>query len=538
MANRDLNFDPAPTKIVAENPTTPAIETAVMGIASTLAEQSAQSKLLAQTSKAAVGYKQLDAQFRMKYADDPTNADGLKELNENRQTLADSLQEGIPSVYSREWQNKTIDLAKQSDVSNELWTAHQQRTNTVTNVNSSIQTYLDSANHDGAAFGQSGGGDLAGAMNFLSARANIEKFGVPTLGADKTGVLLKTFNKDYVKSFIAGVAETSPVQASQLLAAPEIAQHFTTEERGDMVDLVARVKKQQQLQKDLGVTVNNTGLTDLVNNPDSTYYEKLATIDKMELQGTITTSAAGKARRVIKSSADLDSQTDTPEMANIINQIYDLNANSASNASEYLRGVRNVQDQILDLQASGKLTAPDAGKLTKQMTELTNKRVSDSTQQVGNEFYEANQKFNTLPPEYRGQATRALFYAADGKNYNKTQLSNQADTVIDTINQKRRSQALKIASDTAMADGAFLRSIKASPGDVTATAQKYHISEQEVMRQLRAKHAARHITPGPVSGVGPDEAAPSDQRGGPVVLTRPGADENEATGGDEGGENE
>lgn len=520
MANRDLNFSPEVNNVVADQTTNLDLATSVAGIGAKIAEQSAQSKLLANTAKAHVAFKELDTQFRLKYADDPTNPEGLKELKESRAAIADSLGENIPLLYGRQWQDKTIELGTQSDVSNELWAGHQQRINTVNNVNGSIKTYLDSANKDGQTFGASDATDLSGAMNFLTSRQQLEEFGTPTIGTTKTGELLKNYNKDYVKSFLSGVAETSPAKATELMSSPEISQHFTTAERGDMIDQIARVKRQQALGKQLTTTMNDTGLTDVVNDTNSTYYEKRAKIDKLELQGSISPGAASKARRVIKSTADLDSQTDTPVMAEIINQVYDLNANSQANASEYLRGVQNVQEKILDKQASGELTAPDAGKLNKQLVQLTNKRLSESTQQVGNEFYDANQKFNTLPPEYRGQATRNLFYAADGKGFTKQQYDAQANTIIDEINQKRRMAALNVANNAAANDAKFLKSIKYTPADVTETARKHHISEQEVMRQLRLKVMNKHTTPAPVSGIGADEVAPvADEPTQPVVLT-------------------
>lgn len=521
MAQRDLNFTPNVNEVVADKTTALDLPAEVAQIGATIADQSAQSKLLAQTAQAHVAFKQLDTEFRLKYADDPTNADGLKDLAEKRASIADDLGSNIPLLYGRQWQNKTIELGTQSDVSNELWAGNQQRINTVQNVNGAIKTYLDSANKDGATFGASDATDLSGAMNFLTSRAQIEQFGTPTLGAPKTGELLKSYNKDYVKSFLSGVAETSPAKATELINSPEINQHFTTEEKGDMIDQIARVQRQQKLQKQLTTTMNDTGLTDVVNDENTTYYEKRANIDRLELEGNISPTAASKARRVIKSTADLNSQTDTPVMAEIINQIYDLNANSASNASDYLHGVQNVQEKILEKQANGDLTAPDAGKLNKQLVTLTNKRISDATQQVGNEFYDANQKFNVLPPEYRGEATRQLFYATDGKSYTKEQSITQAQTIIDGINQKRRAQALTTVNNAAANDAKFLKSIKASPADITETARKHHITEAEVMRQLRMHTANKAARAAGVSQIGADAGAPAgpSEAAAPVVLT-------------------
>ena len=392
-----------------------------------------------------------------------------------------------------DFRNKTTELTKASDLSNYGWAQVQQKRNVVNGVNNTIKTYVDAANKDGMAFAASDVSDPSMVLGFLTARQNIEGFGNPVLGPEKTQALLKNFNQDYIKSFVAGVAETSPVKAAQLLEQDSIKQNFTTQERGDLADLIKRTKRQQELTKSLQVTYNNGDLMEVVNDPQLTYFEKRAAIDRMDMIGNITPKAAEQARRVIKSSNDLDAQTDTPVMADIINQVYDLNATSQTNAGDYLHGVQNIQHQILEMQAAGKLTAQDATKLSHQLTTLTNKRVSDATQQVGNVFYEANQKFNALPPQYRGEATRQLFYATDGQNLSKQQLNTTALGILDTIQTQRRKEALQTATDAARSDSLFLKTTPYSAADVSETARKYGITEQQVIQQMRAKRAAKHM---------------------------------------------
>lgn len=517
MANRDLDFNQQVTQVTPVEPN--SLPVAIAEVGAKVADQAEQSKLLVNGAQAHVAFKQLDAQFRTQYAGDPNNADGLQKLAEDRATITENLGGNISSLYQRQWQNKTTELAASSDVSNEAWATVQNRRNVVSNVNTSIKTYTDMANKDGLAFGQSDMTDGAQALNYLTARQNIEQFGNANIGSEKTQALLKDFNADYVKSFVSGVAETSPMKAAQLLQDPNIISHFTTNERDDMASQIEKVKKSQELQKQLTTTASNSQLPDIVNDPNSTYYEKRAAIDQMDMAGSVTPKAASQARRVIKSSADLDSQTDTPVMADVINKVYDLNANSNTNASDYLRGVQNLQETILEKQGNGQLTAIDAGKLNKQITDLTSKRLSDATQNVGNTFYESNQKFNVLPPEYRGQATRQLFYASDyaksttGQDFTKEQYNQKALAIIDNIQQSRRTAALATVHATTQSDPVFLKSINASPSDVTATAKAHGISEGEVIRQLRMHKALQAQKTQPVVLHGGDDGSDAEGSG-------------------------
>lgn len=480
------DFDPnVPTTNVTPEIPTGGIPLAVAEIGSRAAEAQEQSKMLMYGAQAHAQYKALDAQFRQQYADDPTNKQGLEDLQAKRQDIADSFGQNISVFYQRQWQTKMTQIGAQSDVSNEAWSVHQSYHNAVNNTNVGIKQYLDTGNQDGKAYGASGATDGGNIMNFLSARKNITDHVSQFIGMDKTSALLKSFDSDYVKSFVSGVAETNPQEALKLINSPEINQHFTTDEKDDMVQVVEKVQKTQKLAQSLTMTMTDSNLPDIVNNPNTSYYEKRASIDQLDMNGSITPQAASKARRVIKSSDDLNRQTDTPTMSAIINQAYDLNSNAATNPDDYLRGVRNIQNKILDSQASGQLTAPDAMRLQNTVRNLTSAKLSSATQSVGNEFYDANQKFNALPPEFRGEATRQLFYATDGKNMNPKQIESTAMGVIDNINASRRSAALKAIKATSQNDDELLRGLNATQADVEATAKKHGISTDEVIRQLR-----------------------------------------------------
>lgn len=532
MANRDLDFSPDVTNVTVEDPAD-SLALGVAGIAAKIADASEQSKVLLNSAQLHVGYKKLDADFRTKWAGDPTNGAALSQLQEDRETLADSMGENISPFYQRQWQGKAAELASQSDASNEVWTVHQQIGNAKANAQTSMQTYLDSANKDGQAFAQAGGTDGSLVMNYLTARQTLEQGLSPVIGAPKTQETLKSFNSDYVKSFVAGAAETNPVIATQLLSDPNIQQHFTTEERGDMVQVINKTQKQQTLQKTLSVTGNNALLPDIVNDPNMTYYEKRAKIDALDMQGWVTSKAASSARRVIKSSDDLDTQTDTPVMSGYINKMYDLNANSQTSGADYLLGVQHLQEGILDDQAAGKLTGRDAGKLNKTLTDLSAKRVGDTTREVGGTFYKANQEFTKyLPPEYRGDATRQLFYKTYGQTYTQEQYVAQAHSIIDSVNAQRRDKATQIATQTSLGDPEFLKTLKGPKGgpatmqDVKDAALKFHVSEAAVIRRLRAGAVGRKSSP-KVLGIAPDDSS-GDDLGSIPIPAKPSASNTDA----------
>ena len=227
---------------------------------------------------------------------------------------------------------------------------------------------------------------------------------------------------------------------------------------------------------------------DIVNSPEIDAPNKKLQIDTLELQGVITTETAAQARRVLASQEEVNTITNTPVMADIITRIYDLNAIQETDNAGYLVGVQNIREEILARQAARELTASDALKLNNQLKTLTSAKMSDATQRVGMEFYEAQQKFEKLPPEYRGAATRELFYQThksiplEKKDYNYI-----ADTIVEQTNKDRRTKTIKRIETVAMPDTDFLKTNNITMEQVQQAARNKNLTEAQVIQYLRAK---------------------------------------------------
>ena len=498
MANRDLNSTPQVTNVTPLDPNTGTPVNLAADIGDQVANMSAQSKALAATAQTSAAFRALDTQFRTQNADNPNDPQALSDYRDARQQIIQQIGSTVPNIAQRDYFSKTIELGQASDTSNQLWTTRQLVHNATNNLATGTQNYYQQANDAGRDFAQNGG-DIGQALQYAQAAQTLHQFADPVIGADRAGAYLKDFNANYTKSFVAGVAENDPQKAAALLADPAISQHFTTQDIGDMTQLIAKTQKQQALAQSLQTTKNDGQLVDILNDPNTGYFQKRVTIDQLNMQGSVTPEAATKAMRVLNSQNDLDSQTDTPQMASVINKVYDLNAQAATKPDDYLAGVRDIQQQVLELQANNQLTQKDAGKLNKEINDLTSAKLASATNTAGNEFYDANQAFNVLPPEYRGQATRALFYASHGQQMTAEQLKAQAGQVIDQINAQRRQQALTTVSRIG-SDDALLQSAGYTRQDVQDTAAKYGTTPDAVIQQLRSHYAAKRGQQ-PVKGV-------------------------------------
>lgn len=533
MADRNLNFDPTVTNVTPQLPNL-GPENAAADLADQVATMSANSKALNATAQTALQFRQLDAQYRESTAGNPNDPQALQDLQAKRAEIVSTIGQQVPAIASRDYMSHTIELQQSSDKLNTIWGMHQQMRNAGADLQTAESTQIKMANMAGQQFGADGAdmGNLNSVLNFEQAQGAIKQFVTPVIGAPKTDEYLKNFSSNWVKSFVAGVAEKSPHAAAAMLQQPNIAEHFTTQDIGDMADVIKKTERQQQLIQTMQTTKNDGSLADIINDPNTSYFDKRATIDKMDAGGEISSKAASAARRVIKSTEDADSQTDTPTMADIVNKTYDLNANASTSADDYLNGVKNIHGQILEAQAQGSLTAPDAMKVTRQVNDLTGKKLADATNTAGMEFYDANKTFDALPPEYRGQATRALFYAGTGQNWTPQQYKSQATQIAQQINDKRRQQAQETVNGIAQGDTEFLKTVpNATPESIAATAQKYGISQHEVILQLRAQAVAKvrskqNGVKRVVGGAGEDEK--DDEPAKPVELhSAPSEDEGE-----------
>lgn len=489
MADRQIDFDPTITQVTPQKPDL-GLLTGAADFADNIAQMSANAKALNATTQTALAFRQADAQYRQNAAGNPTDPEALANLQSTRAQITSQIGQDVPAIATREYMTHVMQVQQNSDKLNELWGMQQSVKNAHADLSVNEQTQYKMANDSGRQFAADGGNmaNFDSVLNFEQAQEAISKFAGPVLGDSQTQAYLKTFNSNYVKSFVSGIAESNPQLAAVALQQPNIVQHFSTQDIGDMADVIKKTTRQQELIQSMQTTKNDGGLADLINDPNTSYFDKRAAIDKLDASGSITSKAAGAARRVIKSTEDAESQTDTPAMAGIINKAYDLNANATASAPNYLIGVQNLHSQILEAQANGELTGRDAMKVTRQINDLTSKKLSDATNTAGMDFYDANQKFTALPPEYRGQATRALFYAGNGQNWTPQQYANQATQIVQQINNNRRQQAQKTVNNIIpQSDSEFLQTVpNASPESIKATADKYGISTQQVILQLRA----------------------------------------------------
>ena len=168
------------------------------------------------------------------------------------------------------------------------------------------------------------------------------------------------------------------------------AYNIKPEYMNDLLGDLEKIKTNTRLLRDYEEIVNqNNGeneATDYIYS-NASYDEKLQYINEQEFLGNISEKFATQARRNIKQfrPESQDSMSTAQSISDVMERVYDLNSGDLSD-EDYLKGIRNLRNEINLMQSNGDISTKDAVKLNKQLANATNKKVSEATQGVASGY--------------------------------------------------------------------------------------------------------------------------------------------------------
>jgi hypothetical protein len=250
---------------------------------------------------------------------------------------------------------------------------------------------------------------------------------------------------------------------------------------------------------------NQNTMLEEIQADDLTYDEKMLKLNRAEMTGDIRQDFAADSRRYLESAKAISAVTNSDKMAEVVTQMYDLNTMADVKEADYLRGMQNIKRNIMNLRSDGLLNRDDEEKLSNQMRTLMAAKQSEATSTIAMSFGDAGRIIDAgLPPELRGEATRALFYKVDEQTQSgvkmtreeeKALYSKHARGIVDEMNTARRTKALdtvakaNAAKNTIAPDDVETQKFLTAKGytldDVKETAKKHGISEKAVIERLK-----------------------------------------------------
>jgi len=262
------------------------------------------------------------------------------------------------------------------------------------------------------------------------------------------------------------------------------------EEYDDMLSYNKTVRSRFKIAELQKQTIGSQAGSEIITNPELSTANKKIEINKLLLEGSITSQYAGKLKGVLLSDKAIGASDDADAMADIILRVNDLNARADLDQEDYLIGVRNIRDEILDRRTSGNLSEEGSTKLNNQISTLTSAKISGATNIVGYNFNVGSDMFeNQLPPEFRGKATRELFYQTEGQEPTEAEQKALATTIIDSINVQRRDKTIQRVNEIKQVQAVNVeeeaKKLNISISDIKETARIHNLTEEQVIQRLK-----------------------------------------------------
>lgn len=268
----------------------------------------------------------------------------------------------------------------------------------------------------------------------------------------KTTMKLKTDKWDVYH--IMRQAESNPEAVISNLKAGKY--NVSPEDYNELLKDLTGMKTNKQLMREYEENARqNTGEDEATNYiyGKTDYADKLKYINEQEFLGNISEKFAQQARRNIKQFKPNNERTMSKAQSidEILRRAYDLNESGVSD-EDYLKGIRNIRNDVLQMQANGDISTSDAIKMNNQLGTATNKKVAEATNTIADGYGAAKDYIDkVLPPELRAEAIREVFYDTsdkDTKSMDKKALNqlyyNSAIKAVQNINQKNRQQAMTV----------------------------------------------------------------------------------------------
>jgi hypothetical protein len=480
-----------PTVAPQEFNAVPDVGLKIVEVAGNIMKQNAEAKIVENLSNAQLDLNALTNQFQIDNEADPKIK--TPEYEAQMKEIFDKYGASIPSNYRYAWDEKTRELSQKNALANQTWAMKQTQVNTKNSINASMRNNFQQAYIDGQNFANGDGSIIDAMANFATSKKALIEFGDKNLGIVTTESILKEYDNDSLKSFLSGVIQSNPQKGESFLQDEKVMEKLSPDDMKSMHEFARSRAKQLETKNLVDTEEAESNVMELINS-DADFYTKRVQLDRAELEGKISKPLAAKARRVLSSEKAIDAVTQSPLMGEIVNQIYDINAKAGINDKDYLIGVQNIKNRILEAQESGELNSVDASKLNNQMRTLTSAKLSASTENISL-FGEGSKMIRSqLPPQYQGEATRQLFYKTYGKEIKKEEYPAMAKQVIDNINKMRREKTLektdeaiktKPTKEIVMSDEDFLKSIGKDMDYVKQYAAKYGKTDAEVIAALR-----------------------------------------------------
>lgn len=292
--------------------------------------------------------------------------------------------------------------------------------------------------------------------------------------------------------------------------------------RKDKKDAQVEAFKAQRETSELNREKNQVEFTDnILDSKELSYEEKITELNKMDVLGEVNDGYATEVRRYLKSQNDIDVENNGEVMSGLIERVYDVNQLADRDPKNYLRGINEIQQDIMKMRSKKELTKREEDTLKKQIKTLTSPKIAKAATRLNRSFKDSKKMFeNNLPVSFQGEAIRELFYSTDMEEFQeelegkdkkevKALYKQKAVEVLETINKRRRDVALQKVQDGLQdEDTEFLQSTGIDLERFRKDAAEAGLTERDAIKLIRDKVNSTEV---------PGETKPTSSEGDQIL---------------------
>lgn len=294
--------------------------------------------------------------MRLQYQGNPDSPEFKQAISGGLHDIFERYGQDIDPMAKGEWNLTANKMTGAYDLSNNEWIIKQRADNAKVDVAENINANLKLAYRAG-----NGGNWKAGVEDFKNSYGQLFEYAKNNMGETDARKLLQDYEKQYMTSFINGMAEKNPAAALKALEQPEIMGMIGDEQAQKTIKQL--VKKQKALYDHN----NKIRQVDLEYNLS----EKLDSIPASQALQLLDANEANVSQRYYKakkkallSSLGITAETQADEASEIL---MDIDALNKDDPKEYYKGTQNILADIEERYAEGHISTADRNRLIKQV---------------------------------------------------------------------------------------------------------------------------------------------------------------------------
>lgn len=305
-------------------------------------------------------------EWRLQNQSNPNDPAALKDLQSQYDSILGEYRGQIDPMYRSQWDIRGNKLKGAFDVENQNWGFRQRQENAKNDIANSVDNFYKLA----YSYGQSG--DINKALaDFGVSYERLLDYGAKNLGTEDAATLLKDYQSEYAKNYIAGLAETNPQAALNALKDERIKDALGADGLTMASKVITVANKRQKLQNKINSYNEQLNLDNKLEGMNP--FEAIGYLEKNKDSFSPKFYKAKMAQYMNDVGVDAETQADT--YTDLLTQISSID--KSLKAEDIVNQSNDVLENIEEAYAQRKLKLADKKRLLASLNKIEGKQLPE-----------------------------------------------------------------------------------------------------------------------------------------------------------------